>query len=267
MKIFGFLKLGIWDVLDMLLVSYILYKLMLLIRDMKAVPLFMGLIIVVVASFIATWLQLSAVIWIIDTVKTIWVVAFLIIFQPELRRALSKMGQYPWFQFINRNERIKTIETVSIAAENLSRKGLGAIIVVLREASLDSIIETGTQINSVLSEALIETIFTPPSPLHDGALLIQRDTLIAAGCILPITQNTNLDKRLGLRHRAAIGISEESDAVVVVVSEETQQISLAHDGKLIPNLGHDELKKELREKLFTKSLQTDSLIIKTGVTS
>ncbi|MBP7460650.1 MAG: diadenylate cyclase CdaA [Candidatus Delongbacteria bacterium] len=267
MKAFGFLSFGIWDILDIMLVSYILYKLMLLIRDMKAIPLFMGLIIVVFASFAATWLQLSALMWIIETVKTIWVVAFLIIFQPELRRALSKMGQSSWFQFINRNEGIRTVEIVSAAAKNLSRKGLGAIIVILREASLDSIIETGTPMNSILSEALIETVFTPPSPLHDGALLIQRDTLIAAGCILPITQNNNLDKRLGLRHRAALGISEESDAVVVIVSEETRQISAAFDGRLIQNLSYDDLKRELRERLFTRDSKKESLQPNTGVAS
>ncbi len=244
-KLFGFLEFHYWDILDIAIVSYIFYKMIIIIRDTKAIPLLMGLLVVVFVTFITNLMQLSALMWIVDTFKTIWVIAFLIIFQPEIRRALAKAGQSKWFKFIYKAEKNKTYDILINAIYNLSKKKIGALIVMVKEAPLDSIIETGTPLNALINESLIETIFTPPTPLHDGAVVIKGDYIIAAGCILPITQNQFLDKSLGLRHRAALGISEESDAIAIVVSEETGNISLAVEGNLLRNITSDELKEYL----------------------
>ncbi len=245
LTLFGFFQISLWDLVDVFLVAFIFYKLILIIRDMHAVPLFIGLLIVVISSMVANWLELAALSWLIEMVRTIWLIGFLIIFQPELRRALNKLGQSRLFQVLNRHENNQTLELVIGSARNLAHKGLGALMVLIRDANLINIIETGTTIQAKTSEALIETIFTPPSPLHDGALMIKDDMLIAAGCILPITQNQELDKRLGLRHRAALGLSEDSDAIILVVSEEVNQISLAYAGHLYRNLSDDEIYNEI----------------------
>jgi len=253
-QLFGFLNVHYWDIIDILFVTFVFYKMLQIIRDMKATPMFTGLILVILSSFAAAWLQLSALMWFIDTLKTIWVVAFLIIFQPELRRALSKIGQSRWFQFMGKTEDDKVFDIISNAAENMSKKKTGALIVLIKEASLASIIETGTKMNCLISEPVIETVFFHLTPLHDGAMIVQGDQIIACACTLPITQNINLDKRLGLRHRAALGISEESDAVAVVVSEETGHISLARGGLLTRNLTCDELKKELSKEFLKNEI-------------
>ena len=220
------------DVLDIALVSFLFYRLFLLIRGTRAAHMFFGLALIMVTSIAADILGMDALNWIVSNLKTVWVIAFVIIFQPELRRALAAVGQNPLFRNVVRSTQGGPIGEIAQAAFRIAEQGLGALMVIEREAELRAIEETGTRIESRVSSEILETIFTPPTPLHDGAVLVRGNQLVAAGCILPLTMNPHLAATLGTRHRAAIGVSEETDAVVVVVSEETHTVSLAMDGKL-----------------------------------
>ena len=235
------------DVIDVLIVAFLLYRLFTLMRGTRAVHMFFGLIVLFFLSVVAQWMNLMALNWIVSSLKTVWVIAFVIIFQPELRRALASLGQH---RVLSRffTEEIGVIPEIVKAASRLADKGIGAIIVIEKDMGLKNYIETGTRINARVSTELLETIFTPKSPLHDGAVIIQNDQVVAAGAILPLTQDQRLSAALGTRHRAALGLAEETDAAVVVVSEETHTISLAQDGKL-------------KRKIDTNTLRTD--LIKT----
>jgi diadenylate cyclase len=233
------------DAIDVLIVFFLLYKLFALMQGTRAVHMFFGLILLFILSVIAQWFNLIALNWIISSLKTVWVIAFVIIFQPELRRALASLGQN---RFISRFLRVKEtglIPEITRACSRLADKGLGALIVLEKDTGLKNFIETGTKIDAKVSAELLETIFTPPSPLHDGAAIIQNDRVAAAGCILPLTQDQRLSSALGTRHRAAIGLSEETDAIVIVVSEETRTISCAQGGKLKRKIDINTLRSDL----------------------
>ena len=236
----------ILDILDILIVSFLLYKLFTLMRGTRAVHMFFGLIVLFALSVGAQSMNLMALNWIISSLKTVWVIAFVILFQPELRRALASLGQR---RFLNRFFTVGEsgiVPEIIKSTSRLSDKGIGAIIVLERDMGLKNYIETGTKVDSRVSAELLETLFTPASPLHDGAVIIQNDRVAAAGCILPLTQDQRLSAALGTRHRAAIGLTEETDAIVIVVSEETNAISYAQGGKL-------------KRKIDTKTLRTDLL--------
>jgi diadenylate cyclase len=211
-----------------------------------------GLIALVLISIVAEWLRLSALNWLLASLKTVWVIAFIIIFQPELRKALSQIGQSRVFNRFVSVDEFGYLSEIQSAAERLSRKGLGSLIVIERNVGLKNFIETGTKIEANVSAELLETIFTPPSPLHDGAVILRGSQIVAAGCILPLSANPDLEKALGTRHRAAVGLSEESDSVVIVVSEETRQISLAEGGQLFRDLQIGDLKSRLSGLLKVK---------------
>ena len=241
---------GWWiDILDIVIVTFIFYKLFQLIRGTRAAQMFLGLIIIIAASFIADWLHLDALNWIISSLKTVWVVAFVIVFQPELRRVLAQLGQSRFVRYFVRPEHLAVLDEVTRAARELSLRKIGALIVIAREASLRNYIETGTRINAKVTYELIMTIFTPQTPLHDGACIIVREEIIAAGCILPLSENPMLPGTLGMRHRAATGLTEETDAVVVVVSEETGSLSVAVRGNLRRKLDPEGLRQTLEEIL------------------
>ncbi len=233
------------DILDIILVSFVFYRVFLLIRGTRAAQMFFGLAVLMITSIAAEIFGLDALNWIVSNLKTVWVIAFVIIFQPELRRALAALGQNPLFRNFVRSNEAGPIGEIVQAAHRLAEEGRGALIVLEREAELRGIQETGTRIESRVTSELLETIFTPPTPLHDGAVLIRGNQLVAAGCILPLATNPNLAATLGTRHRAALGMAEETDAVVVVVSEETQTISLAMDGQLRLNVDPTALRSEL----------------------
>lgn len=235
----------ITDVVDIVIVAFLLYQLFKMMRGTRAVHMFSGLIVLFVLSVIAQWANLMALNWIISSLKTVWVIAFVIIFQPELRRALASLGQHRFLnQFFTVEEKGVLPEIIK-SASRLADKGIGAIIVLEKDMGLKNYIETGTKIDSGVTAELIETIFTPASPLHDGAVIIQNDRLAAAGCILPLTQDQRLSVALGTRHRAAIGLTEETDAIVIVVSEETQTISYAENGKLKRKIDINTLRTDL----------------------
>lgn len=233
------------DVLDVLIVTYLLYKLFTLMRGTRAVSMFFGLIVLFILSVMAQWLNLMALNWIISSLKTVWVIAFVIIFQPELRRALASLGQRGFLRRFFTVEETGIIPEIIKSASRLADKGTGAIIVLEKDMGLKNYIETGTKVDARVTAELLETIFTPPSPLHDGAVIIQNDRVAAAGCILPLTQDQRLSAALGTRHRAAIGLTEESDALVIVVSEETHAISYAQGGKLKRKIDTNTLRSDL----------------------
>lgn len=199
----------ILDVTDVLVVAFLFYHVFMLVRGTRAAQMFLGLVAILLLTVLAELAQLSALNWLLTSLKTVWVVAFLIIFQPELRKGLSQIGYSRIFHRLIRLEETSHLSEIEHALISLRRRGLGAILVLERNTGLRAIAETGTLLDATLSAELLETIFTPPSPLHDGAVLIRGNQVVAAGCILPLSQNPNLDRSLGTRHRAAIGLSEE----------------------------------------------------------
>lgn len=234
------------DVLDVVVVAFLFYRLYLIIRGTRATEMFVGLGILFAFSLAAQTLGLLLLNRIIVSLQTVWLIAFIILFQPELRGALSYLGKTRYFRFFLKPQEPAVIEELVKAVNRLNRAGLGAIIVLERGTGLKNHIETGKQINADVSAELLETIFTPPVPLHDGAVVVRADKIIAAACILPLSRNEHLAYTLGTRHRAALGISEESDAFVIVVSEESRQISVAEEGRLRRRLTLDDLRIELR---------------------
>jgi diadenylate cyclase len=246
----GFLTISLIDIVDIAIISYIIYKMYLFIRGSRAVQMFIGLILILIVSVFVQLLGLSGLSWIIENLRTIWLIAFVILFQPELRRLLIYLGQTPLLRkllkvTINR----RMTEDVVKAAMELSKRGFGGLIVMVGNAGIKSIIETGQSLQAKVSVPLIVSIFNPRSPLHDGAVVIQNDIIEAAQCILPLSQNPNLERQYGTRHLAALGLSEESDAVIVVVSEETGKVSLAFAGKLHTDLDYNKLRNMLIDLL------------------
>ena len=233
------------DVIDISIVSFLLYHLFALMRGTRAVHMFFGLIVLFLLSVIAQWMNLIAVNWLISSLRTAWLIAFVIIFQPELRRALSMLGQNRLLSRFVRMRQSHVIPEVVKAVQEMSGKKTGALIVLEKDMGLKNYVETGTTIDARVSAELIESIFTRPSPLHDGAIVIQNDRVVAAGCTLPLSQDQRLAQSMGMRHRAALGLSEETDALVVVVSEESGTIAYAEDGKLYRKIDLATLKNEL----------------------
>jgi len=233
------------DILDIVIVAFLFYRLFLLVKGTRATQMFIGLFLLIIVSFIARWLNLNALNWIISSLKTVWVIAFVILFQPELRKALTQLGQNKILGFFIKVEESSIVSEIVKACHQLTQKGLGALIVLERDVGLRNYIETGTPLDARVTSELLVTIFTPPSPLHDGAAIVEKNRVIAAGCILPLSQNPRLSKSLGTRHRAGLGLSEETDAIVIIVSEETGTISLAISGKLRRKLDINTLRNDL----------------------
>lgn len=242
-------ELGIRDLIDVLIVAYVIYRIMLIIKGTRAVQLLKGLIIIFVADAISNFLGFRAVHWLFQKFIPVVLVALPIVFLPELRRALEEIGRGEFLNasfFLRTEDMSHAIEEVVRAAEVFSREKVGALIILEHETGLNSYIETGIRLDSLVSAELLANIFVPNSPLHDGAVILRANRIAAAGCILPLTENPNLSPKLGMRHRAGLGISEESDAVAIIVSEETGIISMALDGKLTRYLDP----RGLRERLM-----------------
>ncbi|RKZ19797.1 TIGR00159 family protein [bacterium] len=220
------------DVIDILIVASFVYALLTLIKGTRATQMITGLFIVLFFAFLANVLNLTALKWIVSGLKDIWIVVFVILFQPEIRRALASLGK-PHFLYLMREEMEMVAREVARACLMLSDKRVGALIVITRTVGLRTYMETGIRMDAKVDANLLVSIFSPYSPLHDGAVIIQGENIVAAKCILPVSDSSELPPTLGLRHRAAVGLTEETDAVVVVVSEETGAISIAMDGKLI----------------------------------
>ena len=255
----GFLSVSVIDILDIALVSYIFYKVYEFLRGSMAARMMIGLLFIILISIVAEILNMSGSTWIFSNLKTVWVIAFVIIFQPEFRRLLLYLGQIPILRRIVQVSTSKFVEQVASALSELSRKNFGALVVILRDTGIKSVVETGIALQAQLSKQLILSIFNPRSPLHDGAVIIHNDVIIAAKCQLPLTENPKLDPSLGMRHRAALGLSEQSDTLVLVVSEETGMISVAEHGVLTRGLTEEGLKKRLTEAFSPDIQQKRSL--------
>ena len=241
----GFIKVTIFDILDISVVTLILYKLYLFIRGSRAAQMFVGPVLILIMSLLTRLFNMSAMTWIFDNLKTVWMIAFVIIFQPELRRMLIFVGQSRLIRYFVKVSSSKTFDEILKAAVELSNRRYGGLMVVTRDMGIKSITETGIHIQAEVTSQLLCSIFNPKSPLHDGAVIIKNDVIEAAKCILPLSHDTNIDPHLGTRHRAAVGLAEESDAVIIVVSEETGKMSIAKDGRLIQDLDKDEVRNIL----------------------
>jgi diadenylate cyclase len=246
----GFLTVGLADIVDIALVSFVFYRLYLVMRGTIAAQIFVGLVLIMVISFIAQATNLKAMSMLLRTLTDIWVIAFIILFQPELRRLLVLIGRNPvvrLFLKINVNE---SIDDVVGAVTELSKKKQGALIVFVRATGIKSFVETGTKMEAIVSRSLLLSIFNPKSPLHDGAVIIKDRLIEAARCTLPLSNITMWDGQLlGTRHRAALGVSEQADVVVVIVSEETGTVSIAENGVLTRGLTPAVLRRELTDRL------------------
>ncbi len=253
---------GISDIIDIAIVSFIIYKILGFIRSTRAEQLAKGLLVIVVAAFLANIMHLYILNWLLTGVLSVGVVALVVVFQPELRRGLEFLGRGRFTrQFSISQENITgNVDKIVRAVEYFAGRKEGAIIVIERQTALQDIVETGTLIDAVVSEDLLENLFYKGSPLHDGAVILRSERILAAGCVLPLTQNQNLSKELGTRHRAGIGISEVSDAVAIIVSEETGIISVASDGKLSRFLDRKALEKMLLNMYMSDMPEDDSII-------
>ncbi|OPX17507.1 TIGR00159 family protein [candidate division WOR-3 bacterium 4484_100] len=249
MKLFGFLPLRGIDVIDIIVVAILLYAFFRFIKGTKATSILVGLVLFFVISFIARWLDLKALSWIMNSILTIWVVAFVIVFQPEIRNALARIGRQRPIKFFLKVEQAKVFDEILDAVKKMAEEKIGALILIQRNDGLNDIIETGVKIDAQVNSSLLRTIFFPDTPLHDGACVIQEDKVAAAGCVLPLSENPDLGERYGLRHRAALGISEQTDALCIVVSEETGYISFAYQGKLVTKVDPDILYRSMQRIL------------------
>jgi diadenylate cyclase len=250
-------QLWILDVVDVLLVAILFYRLLVLVRGTRAAQMFVGLVVLVVISFFARWFHLVTVDYIATSLRTVWLITFVILFQPELRHVLSEFGRTRYFRSLLRVNEYGTIGEVVRAAEELAERRHGGLIVIERNQGLRNFVETGTRLDARATAELMVTLFSPGSPLHDGAVVVRGDQVVAAGCILPLSQNSRLSPVLGTRHRAAVGITEETDAVSVVVSEHSRAISIAYRGVLRERLDEGELRSELVRVLRIRDEEPD----------
>lgn len=247
--------ISIADIIDILIVSYVIYKLIMVIRGTRAVQLLKGIFVVIVTWVISIWFNLYTLQWVMNQMFTFGLLAVIIIFQPELRRALEQLGRGKLFRRSlteDDQEFHEGIGEVIKAVTYLSKRRIGALIVFERKTGLSDYMESGTELQSKVSSELLTNLFSPNAPLHDGAVIIRQQMIHAAGCYLPLSENPFISKELGTRHRAAIGVSEVSDAISVVVSEETGAISLAMNGQIVRNISEESLISKLFEELTLK---------------
>ncbi|MBD1373554.1 TIGR00159 family protein [Hazenella sp. IB182357] len=240
------------DAIDILIVSYIIYQVLVLLRGTRGVQLLQGMTVLVLIWILSNVFDLKTLGWMIEKVFSVGIIAIMIIFQPELRRALERLGRGG---LLGRSRQVEEQLTTQVVGEltkavtDLAASRTGALIVIERVTGLNDYMETGVKLEATLSSELIQNIFFPNSPLHDGAVIIRNKQMMAAGCYLPLTENPFISKALGTRHRAGIGISENSDALVIIVSEETGLISIALKGKIERGLSEKQLVSRLYEEL------------------
>ncbi len=239
------------DVLDVLLVTVVLYNLLLLIRGTRAVQVLIGILVLVILHQIAQAVDLPALEKTLQTSFLFLPIAIIVLFQHEVRRALANFGTTSLWSFADRQKLVGSFHAIVLAATTLSERRIGALIVVERLEGLRNYIENGIELDAVVSVDLLITLFDPHTPTHDGAVIIQDDRIAAAACFLPLTQSEELSTELGTRHRAALGITEETDAVAVVVSEETGAISVAFGGEMVRELESKDLRNRLHQFLLT----------------
>jgi len=242
----GFLRVDWKDIAEILIVSYLLYRVLLVYTGTRAFQVLIGFVLLVSIYVAAQALQLRLIPYLLSQVFTYGAFALIVIFQPELRAGLARLGRTRFFQAFTKREQQEVMDEIAEAADRLAKAKIGGIIAIEQEVDLLNHVDHGTTLNADLSAELLTTVFTPYSPLHDGAVIVKRDRIANAGSvILRLSESPAVDRSLGTRHRAALGLSEETDALVVVISEETGQISLAHQGRLHRGLRPDELRRRL----------------------
>ncbi len=240
------------DFLDIAIVSVVLYQALLIVRGTKAAQMLLGLGVLLIAYFFSNFFQLYTMDWIIQSFWSQVVIVLIVLFQPEIRRALAQMGESSFFQNLTVAEELKSLEEIVKASIALAHRKIGALIVIEREVSLKDYVEIATQLDAKVSKELLLSIFHPTSPIHDGAIVIRGNRVVAAGCFLPITLGSDVSKSLGTRHRAGIGITEDTDAVAIIVSEETAMISVALHGRFETHVDMGTLRDILTD-LFAES--------------
>ena len=243
----------IFTFLDVLLVWYVMYKTLTLIKGTKAVQLLKGIFVIIIAKIVTEIFGLHTLDWLLEEIIEWGLLAIIIIFQPEIRRALEQIGRGKLFQRTSSQqdeEQTRLLEAMKKSVSYMAKRRIGALISIEKETGLTEYIETGIKMNAEISSELLINIFIPNTPLHDGAVIMQRDKVTAAACYLPLSESAFISKELGTRHRAALGLSEVTDAIVVIVSEETGAISIAANGKIDRNLTIDEFTLKLRNLWF-----------------
>lgn len=244
------------DVIDVGIVSYIIYQMILLVRGTRAVQLLKGIFILVAVWALSTWFNLYTLKWLMNQMFTFGIVSVLIIFQPELRRVLEQLGRGKMFSrgySLDKDVVNEQIDGVIKAVRFMAERKIGALIVFERSTGLSELVESGIRMESKITSELLINIFTPNTPLHDGAVIIRANQIMAAGCYLPLSENPFISKELGTRHRAAIGVSEVTDAVSVTVSEETGQVSLSLGGMIVRDINEESLISKLFDELTPKT--------------
>ncbi|TLS34935.1 diadenylate cyclase CdaA [Pseudalkalibacillus caeni] len=241
----------ITEIVDILLVTYVIYKIIMLIRGTKAVQLLKGITVIIAAWFFSSFFELNTLHWILERVVLYGLLAIIIIFQPELRRALEQLGRGRLFSrgSVEEEQTLHVVESAVKATSYMGKRRIGALISIERETGLNDYVETGIPIQARITSELLINLFIPNTPLHDGAVIMKGDQILAAACYLPLSESPFISKELGTRHRAALGISEVTDSVTIVVSEETGGVSLTKNGELHRNLSEDALRELLIAEL------------------
>ena len=237
---------------DVAIVSYLIYRGLLVIKGTRAAPMLGGLAVIIALYFVAKPLGLTTLAWLLGNFLSSIILVIVVIFQDEIRRGLTKFGIQPIFRRSAPAVYDRTVEEITLVCSKLSKAGLGALIVIQREVGLDEFVEDGSEIDAHVSRKLLLSIFMKESPLHDGAVIVDGDRIRAAGCVLPLSFNPDLDPQLGTRHRAALGVSERTDAIAIVVSEENGAISLVREGRIVRNLDASMLRDSLH-RLMSRS--------------
>ena len=246
----GFITITFVDILDITIVAFLFYRLYLIMRGTIAAQIFVGLLLIIAFAFVAQAINLKAMGWLLRILTDIWVIAFIILFQPELRRLLVIVGRNPLISRFIHLDINESVEDIASAASQLSRKRHGALIVITRAQGIRGVVETGIAMQAQLSSALLVSIFNPKSPLHDGAVVINNRIIEAAHCTLPLSQVTKIGETvLGMRHRAGLGVTEQADVIAIIISEERGTISIAENGVLLSGLSAQELLNELKNRL------------------
>jgi diadenylate cyclase len=260
MSIFEQLRLlhpGWRDALEIAIVSFAIYRVLLVLHRTRAMQVLVGVVVVVATYGIAYALGLTMITYLLRLIFTYGAIALLVVFAPELRGVLARIGRSPMSRFFANMGESEVAQQITDAVARLNRARVGAIIAVEREVSLKEYALTGSAMQAKVSADLLSTIFTPHSPLHDGAVIVRGDTIVAAGCILPLSQAPIIDRSLGTRHRAALGLSEETDALVIVVSEETATISVAANGRLWRNFTPAQVREMLAGRSLRQVMEAD----------
>lgn len=257
----------IGQIVDILLVTYVIYKLIMVIRGTRAVQLLKGITIILVVWLLSKFLGLRTLEFLMTQTVTYGLLAIIIIFQPELRRALEQLGRGRFFssRTVTEADMVnKSIDAIVKAAIYMGKRRIGALMTIERETGLTDYVETGIAMQANLTSELLINTFIPNTPLHDGAIIIKNDTILAAGCYLPLSENPFISKELGTRHRAALGVSEVTDAVTVIVSEETGTISVTINNKIERDLNEEQLREFLQNELLVEEKQTTASLWQWG---